>query len=112
MATSLLHTIRRRRNGALHDIEASVEDQIESLREEIAALTKAIAKSGASQKIRYQAQAGYDDLVNRSEDLLQEIQDGYLRGAREMRETVRRHPVATIGAAAAFGVVLALLARR
>lgn len=112
MATSILNTIRGRRNGSLQDLETSIEDQIENLREEVAALTKAISKSAASQKIRSQAQAGYEDLVNRSEDLLQELQDSYLRGARELRQTVRRHPAATIGAAAAFGVLLALLARR
>jgi ElaB/YqjD/DUF883 family membrane-anchored ribosome-binding protein len=112
MATSLLHPLRSKRNGALDDIEATIEDQIESLRDEIAALTKMMAKSKTNQNIRNQAQAGYEDLVGRSEDLLHELQDAYTRGSREVRETVRRHPAATIGAAAAFGLVLALLARR
>jgi len=40
------------------------------------------------------------------------LQESYLRGANEVRNTVRRHPIATIGAAAALGLVLALLARR
>ncbi|KQV83711.1 hypothetical protein ASC90_18770 [Rhizobium sp. Root1220] len=116
MASSLLHPFRSRRNGngTLHSIESTIEDQIESLRDEIAALTKVAGKQSRKHgdKIRYQAAAGYDDLLARSEDLLHELQDGYLRGADEVRNTVRRHPIATVGAAAAFGLVLALLARR
>ncbi|EPE97237.1 hypothetical protein B5K06_14840 [Rhizobium grahamii] len=115
MASSLLHPIRSRRNGGtLHNIESTIEEQIESLREEIAALTKIAGKQSrkSSDRIRYQAAAGYDDLVARSEDLIHELQEGYLRGAHEMRNTVRKHPLATVGAAAAFGLVLALLARR
>ncbi|MBB3317036.1 ElaB/YqjD/DUF883 family membrane-anchored ribosome-binding protein [Rhizobium sp. BK176] len=115
MASSLLHPIRSRRNGGtLHNIESTIEEQIESLREEIAALTKIAGKQSrkSSDRLRYQAAAGYDDLVARSEDLIHELQEGYLRGAHEMRNTVRKHPLATVGAAAAFGLVLALLARR
>lgn len=116
VASSLLHPIRSRRNGGgtLHNVESTIEEQIESLREEIAALTKIAGKQSrkSSDRIRYQAAASYDDLLARSEDLIHELQEGYLRGASEVRNTVRRHPVATVGAAAAFGLVLALLARR
>lgn len=116
MASSILQSVRgsRKGSGTLHSIESTIEDQIEHLRDEIEALTKIAAKNSRRQsdKIRYQASAGYDELVGRSEDLLRDLQDGYLRGASEVRDTVRKHPVATIGAAAAFGLVLALLARR
>jgi ElaB/YqjD/DUF883 family membrane-anchored ribosome-binding protein len=113
---SFLQSGRHRRNGsaALHNIEATIEDQIASLQDEIASLTKMVGKSSRkqSEKLTAQAASGYEDLVARSEDLLRDLQDGYLRGASEVRDTVRRHPVATIGAAAAFGLVVALLARR
>jgi ElaB/YqjD/DUF883 family membrane-anchored ribosome-binding protein len=116
VASSFLHSVRSRRNGSdtLHDIESTIEEQIASLRDEIAALTRVAGKGSRRQgeKIRDQASAGYDELLGRSEDLLRELQDGYLRGANEVRDTVRRHPIATVGAAAAFGLVLALLARR
>lgn len=116
MASSILQSVRGRRNGngTLHSIESTIEDQIENLRGEIEALTKIAAKTSRSQgeKIRSQASAGYDDLIGRSEDLLRELQDGYLRSATEVRGAVRKHPIATIGAAAAFGLVIALLARR
>lgn len=113
---SFLQSGRHRRNGsdAIHNLEASIEDQIASLQDEITSLTKMIGKNSRKQteKLGAQAASGYDDLVARSEDLLRDLQDGYLRGASEVRDTVRKHPVATIGAAAAFGLVVALLARR
>ncbi|MCS0462967.1 MULTISPECIES: DUF883 family protein [Rhizobium] len=115
VASSLLHPLRSRRNGGtLHNIESTIEEQIETLRDDIAALTKIAGKQSrkSGDRLRYQAAAGYDDLLSRSEDLIHELRGGYLRGAHEVRNTVRRHPVATIGAAAAFGLVLALLARR
>jgi ElaB/YqjD/DUF883 family membrane-anchored ribosome-binding protein len=113
---SFLQSGRHRRNGSetLHNIESSIEDQIASLQDEITSLTKMIGKNSRkqSEKLSAQAASGYDDLMARSEDLLRDLQDGYLRGATEVRDTVRKHPVATIGAAAAFGLVVALLARR
>lgn len=116
MPSSILHPIRGKRNGTntLHDIEAGIEDQISQLRDEIAALTGLVKKNAASQRhrLRAQAETGFDELIGRSEDMLRDLQEGSIRGAREMRETVRRHPAATVAAAAAVGLMLALLARR
>ncbi len=45
VVSSLLHSIRSRRNGGtLHNIESTIEEQIETLRDEIAALTKIAGK--------------------------------------------------------------------
>ncbi|TCL74523.1 DUF883 family protein [Rhizobium sp. BK251] len=115
MANSILHSVRGKRNGGtLHDIETGIEEQIEHLRAEIASLTKLVGKSsaGSGEKLRHQAEAGFEDLVARSEELLRDIHSGYVRGAREVRATVRSHPAATVAAAAALGLVIALLARR
>ncbi len=114
MAYSLFQSSRSRRNGALHNLEASIEDQIETLREELAELTQVLGKTSRRQgeKLRSQASTSYEDILGRSEDLLNELQQNYLRGASEVRATVRRHPLATVGAAAAFGLVIAMLARR
>ncbi|WP_112604534.1 glycine zipper domain-containing protein [Rhizobium sp. WW22] len=115
MATSILHSARGKRNGSsLHDVEASIEDQIESLREEVAAFAKLIGESGTrhSKKLRATAESNLDDLTVRGEELLRDLQRGYTRGSREVRRTVRQHPVATIGAAAAFGLAVALLLSR
>jgi ElaB/YqjD/DUF883 family membrane-anchored ribosome-binding protein len=114
MAYSFFQSSRSRRNGALHNLEATVEDQIEALREELAELTHVLGKTSRHQgeKLRSQASASYEDILGRSEDLLKELQESYLRGAGEVRNTVRRHPLATVGAAAAFGLLVAMLARR
>ncbi|OCI91238.1 hypothetical protein A6U86_21550 [Rhizobium sp. AC27/96] len=115
MATSILHSARGKRNGSsLQDVEASIEDQIEALRDEVAAFAKLISQNGAKQgkKLRASAESGLDDLTVRGEELLQELQRGYTKGSREVRRTVRQHPVATIGAAAAFGLAVALLLSR
>ena len=115
MATSILHSARAKRNGgSLHDIEASIEEQIEHLRNEIAAFAKIVGENSAkqSQTMRARAETGFEDLAARGEDLLRELQHGYARGTREMRRTVRQHPIATIGAAAAFGLAFALLLSR
>lgn len=115
MATSILHSARGKRNGSsLQDVETSIEDQIEALREEVAAFAKLISERGTKQgkKLRASAESGFDDLAVRGEELLHELQRGYTKGSREVRRTVRQHPVATIGAAAAFGLAVALLLSR
>jgi ElaB/YqjD/DUF883 family membrane-anchored ribosome-binding protein len=115
MATSILHSARGKRNGSsLHDVEASIEDQIESLREEVAAFARLLGESGArhGRKLRATAESNLDDLTVRGEELLRDLQRNYARGSREVRRTVRQHPVATIGAAAAFGLAVALLLSR
>jgi ElaB/YqjD/DUF883 family membrane-anchored ribosome-binding protein len=114
MTYSLFQSSRSRRNGTFHNLESGIEEQIEALRDELAELTRLVSKSSRHQgdKIRGQASAGYEELLGRSEDLLRELQQGYERGATEMRATVRKHPLATIGAAAAVGLAIAFLARR
>ncbi len=115
MATSILHSARRKRDGgSLQQVEASIEDQIDSLREEVAAFAKLVSENSAKQgeKLRASAESGFDDLTVRGEELLRDLQRGYARGSREVRRTVRQHPVATIGAAAAFGLAVALLLSR
>lgn len=114
MSYSIFQSTRSRRNGTFQNLEAGLEDQIEALRDELTELTRLVGKGSRRQgeKIRSQANAGYDELLGRSEDLLRELQEGYQRGAGEVRDTVRKHPLATIGAAAAFGLVIAFLARR
>ena len=115
MPSSILHSTRGKRDAsALQSIEAGIEDQIAQLRDEITALASLVRRSAASQrhKLRDRADTGFEELISRSENLLRDLQDGSIRGAREMRETVRRHPGATIATAAAVGLVLALLARR
>jgi ElaB/YqjD/DUF883 family membrane-anchored ribosome-binding protein len=115
MATSILHSAKAKRNGSsLHDMETSIEEQIANLRSEIAAFAKIVGESSAKQgeTMRARAETGLEDLTARGEELLRELQHGYAKGSREVRRTVRQHPVATIGAAAVFGLAIALLLSR
>ncbi|WP_075289601.1 DUF883 family protein [Pararhizobium arenae] len=119
MATGLFSSSSKKRNGAY--LQASVEDQLSELREDIAALSGLLAKRGtqASKDVRAKAsdmrehaEAGLGDLREHGEALLAELRDRYSVAEREVRRNVREHPVATIGAAAALGVLVAILLRR
>ncbi|MEZ2220056.1 hypothetical protein [Rhizobium sp. RCC_161_2] len=115
MATSILQSAKAKRNGSsLHDMETSIEEQIANLRSEIAAFAKIVGESSAKQgeTMRARAETGLEDLTARGEELLRELQHGYAKSSREVRRTVQQHPVATIGAAAAFGLAIALLLSR
>lgn len=115
MAPSILQSMRgSKRNGTLEHVGATLDEQVEALREELASLAELIREKGQKQGkyVRKQAEAGIEDLLSSSEDVLQEMRDLYARGGDEVRKTVQRHPFATIGAAAAVGVLFALLARR
>lgn len=114
MAPSIFSSTRRNRNGTAERVVESVEEQLEQLRSELAALGSLIQKTGSAKgrKLKAQTEESFEELLESSEELFNELRDGYMRGTRELKRTVRRHPLATIGAAAAFGLVLALLARR
>lgn len=114
MAPSIFSSTRKDRSGTIDRMEESVEEQLEQFRSELAALGSLIQKTGTAKgrKLKAQTEEGLEDLLDASEELFKEMRDGYLSGTRELKRTVRRHPIATIGAAAAFGLALALLARR
>ena len=110
MANSLFTSVRGKRDS----IESTIEDQIEQLKSELATLTDRLRDKGAEQGkwAKKRAESGLEDLMASGEDILQELRDVYQRSGAEVRSTVRRHPLATIGAAAAVGILLALVARR
>ena len=114
MAPSFFSSSRKNRDGTIERVEETVEEQLGHLRAELAALTNLIQKSGEAKgrKLKAQTEDSLEELLEASEELYNELRDGYARGTRELKRTVRQHPLATIGAAAAFGLVLALLARR
>ncbi len=114
MAPSIFSSSRKNRDSTIERVEETVEEQLGHLRAELAALTSLIQKSGDAKgrRLKAQTEEGLEELLQASEELYNELRDGYERGTRELKRTVRQHPLATIGAAAAFGLVLALLARR
>lgn len=129
MATGLFSGAKKR-NGSL--LDAPIEDQISEIRDEIASLAKLLSQRGAdaskdvraraseaSKDVRERAydardsaEAGLQDLLENGEALFAELRSRYSVTEKQVRQTVRQHPVATLGAAAALGLLVAALIRR
>ncbi|WP_457584134.1 hypothetical protein [Ensifer canadensis] len=108
-----------KRNGVLADI--SVEDQLNELRTDMAALVALLADRGAdaskqarskAHDVREHAEAGLQDLLATGEELLGDLRDRYAGTEKQLRNAVREHPFATLGTAALIGLIAAALLRR
>lgn len=113
-------------------LETPLEDQINEIRDEIASLAKLLSQVGvdtardaqarasdASRNVRSRAheardtaEAGLNDIIANGELLFAELRDRYASTEKQVRHTVREHPIATLGAAAALGLLVAALIRR
>ncbi|CAN7393671.1 hypothetical protein [Pararhizobium sp. LjRoot238] len=98
-------------------VDAPVEDQINELRDEIASLASLLSQRGSdvrtkAQDAREHTEASLHDLIENGEQLLAELRSRYALTEKQVRHTVREHPVATLGAAAALGLLIAALIRR
>ncbi|URK87225.1 hypothetical protein LP421_26775 [Rhizobium sp. RCAM05350] len=129
MATGLFSSAKKR-NGSV--LDAPIEDQISEIRDEIASLAKLLSQRGAdastdmrsraseaskdvrerARDARDHAEAGLQDLLENGEALFAELRSRYSVTEKQVRRTVRQHPVATLGAAAALGLLVAALIRR
>ncbi|OAP43361.1 hypothetical protein AU381_27310 [Sinorhizobium glycinis] len=120
MATGLFSgSSTRKRNGGA--VDASIEDQLDDIREDIAQLVALIADRGVAasretkskvRSTRKQAESDLQDLLESGEQMLSDLRSRYADTEREVRRAVREHPVATLGAAAAIGLIAAALLRR
>lgn len=119
---------KKRNAGFIGD----AEDQIAELRAEIAALAKVLSQRGSdasddarsrvsdvsrsvrsrAHDVRDQAETSIQDLIDNGEALISELRNRYSDTEKQVRQTVKQHPFATIGAAAALGVLVAALIRR
>lgn len=118
----------RGKDRTVSETAESIEDQIAELREQISALAKAVARDvseGAddargrfsafrrrAEDARDDAAADLDELIATGEEILAELSGKYRDAGREVRRTVREHPLATLGAAALAGFVIAAILRR
>ncbi|WP_455270641.1 hypothetical protein [Rhizobium herbae] len=129
MATGLFSSAKKR-NGSV--LDTPIEDQISEIRDEIASLAKLLSQRGAhastdmrsraseaskdvrerARDARDHAEAGLQDLLENGEALFAELRSRYSVTEKQVRRTVRQHPVATLGAAAALGLLVAALIRR
>lgn len=109
---------RKRHNGIFN---APVDDQLSEIRDDIAKLAHLLSKRGseASRDARAKAhdardhvQDGLGDLMESGEQLLADLRRRYASTETQVRDTVREHPLATLGAAAAVGLLIAAMLRR
>lgn len=120
MATGLFSSSsRRKRNGSA--MATSVDDQLQEMRDDISRLATLIADRGAAasqdaksraRDVREQAEADFQDLLASGEQMLSDLRRRYADTERELRRTVREHPVATVGVAAIIGLIAAAMLRR
>lgn len=127
MATALFSRNGKGRRVVREEAE-TVEAQLAQLRDDIASLAKIVSRDassgvetvkgrvrgvrGKASRIQGDAESHMHDLIAAGEEALSDLGERYRQSGREVRRTVREHPVATIGTALAAGFVLAALLRR
>ena len=127
MATALFSRNGKGRRVVREEAE-TVEAQLAQLRDDIASLAKIVSRDassgvgtvkgrvrgvrGKAARIQGDAESHMHDLIAAGEEALSDLGERYRQSGREVRRTVREHPVATIGTALAAGFVLAALLRR
>ena len=127
MATALFSRNGKGRRVVREEAE-TVEAQLAQLRDDIASLAKIVSREassgvetvkgrvrgvrGKAARIQGDAESHMHDLIAAGEEALSDLGERYRQSGREVRRTVREHPVATIGTALAAGFVLAALLRR
>ncbi|OLP62311.1 hypothetical protein BJF93_23400 [Xaviernesmea oryzae] len=109
----------RRRGSALFD--QSLDGQLSDIRDDIASLTRLLAKRGdkASHLVRDRAsdarsaaEAGFSDMMEGAEELLSDLRHRYASTERQVRHTVREHPLAAVGIIAAVGLLAVSMMRK
>ncbi|QRM56473.1 hypothetical protein [Sinorhizobium sp. BG8] len=119
---------RRHRRGDWNPQVEDIEQQLSELRDEIAALAKVMKRDAAAgvasarehastvkgkvEDLKDVAEGDIADLIAAGEDIIADLRERYRDSGRQVRETVREHPLATIGAAVAAGLLLAAIFRR
>lgn len=112
------HLFPSRSRSRISKVGDALEDQLEALRDELAALSSTLGRRvpAEARGLSREASRGFDHLVASGEDLYRLLRRAYRsNGApltRDVTRTVRRHPLATLGAAAATAVLVAWLVRR
>ncbi|MCF3641417.1 hypothetical protein LXM94_15695 [Rhizobium sp. TRM95111] len=128
MANGLFSARNGKGRRFFREEEQTLEDQLAQLRDDVASLAKLVARDashgvdGARRKMRgarhraeevkEHAESDIRDLISAGEEVLADFRNRYRGTGREVRRTVRQHPVAALGAMAAAGFVLAALLRR
>ena len=122
----------RGKDRTVSEAAETVEDQIAELRDQISTLAKLVAQDVAdgaedardrfsmfrrkarenARHARAEATDGLDELIANGEDILAELTARYRDTGRDVRPNDKDQPIATLGAAADAGFVIAAILRR
>lgn len=91
-----------------------IEDDIERIRNDIAALAGSLKKYGAGKTGEYKARAtsAGEELSRKSQDALNDLTAELQGYERALTNEIRRHPLQSLGIAAGIGFLVATLVRR
>lgn len=93
---------------------ADIEAHVAQVREDIAALAKAMKAYGADKTGEYKARANKagTDIAVASQDALASLQKEFADLERQMVNQVRARPLQSLGIAAGIGFLIAMIVRR
>ncbi|MGR6433024.1 DUF883 family protein [Rhizobium sp. PAMB 3174] len=93
---------------------ADIEEQLQKLSADVAALTKTMADfgNGKMDEAVKQARSLKDDMVERSAVVAADTKKRLVSAESDFEDQVRAHPLAAIGIAAGVGFLAALMSKR
>jgi len=114
MATAKTATTSTAKSAGDQVSASDIEDDIERIRSDIAALAGTLKKYGAGKTGEYKARASSagEDLTQKSQEALNDLTAELQSYERALSSEVRRHPLQSLGIAAGIGFLVATLVRR
>ncbi|SOE18654.1 ElaB/YqjD/DUF883 family membrane-anchored ribosome-binding protein [Hoeflea halophila] len=103
-----------RSNNNANKAADEISERAQRIREELKALSDALAGAGAVQSgiAREAAEERIDELLKSGERVIAELSGHYANAERQVSSTVREKPLQSLGVAMAAGFLAAILLRR
>lgn len=114
VTTATANSRSKKQTAASETHGANIEERVDSIRKEIAALTKTVTEIGAKTASDYTKRANRTagDLAEAGEEALELVSKEFETLERKVGRKIRRHPLQSVAIAAGFGLLVALLVRR
>lgn len=114
MATAKTATSASDKSANGHVSAREIEDDIERIRNDIAALAGSLKKYGAGKTDEYKSRASSagEELTRKSQEALNDLTAELQSYERALSSEIRRHPLQSLGIAAGIGFLVATLVRR
>ncbi|PHR21467.1 MAG: hypothetical protein COA37_13700 [Hoeflea sp.] len=103
-----------RSNGNANPIVDDIAERAARIREDLAALSEAIAGAGSVKTgiAREAAEHKIDELLKNGEQVVADLSKQYARAEQQVSTTVREKPLQSLGVAVAAGFLAAIILRR